>query len=204
VDDVLSAPADAFAGVAHSQPDPSVLVEVTTRATASFVSFYGRERDGIARALTMVLGDADLAAEATDEAMARAYQRWPSVSGMESPGGWVFRVGLNWSRSWLRRRRRAPLPVADRDHGEHVASEPDVLVALAELDLPQRSVVVLRLYLGLSEAETAAALGIPAGTVKSRLHRATRILQVRLGHLRPDETATPRTGSAGTDTEQTS
>jgi RNA polymerase sigma-70 factor (ECF subfamily) len=187
VDDVLSAPAVPL------MMSPG-LPETTTGANAAtpgFAEFYRRERDGVARALALTLGDADLGAEAADEAMARAYQRWSTVRGMESPGGWVFRVGLNWSRSWLRRRGRAPQPLFDPGPGEHQASEPDVLVALAELDLAQRSVVVLRLYLGLSEAETAATLRIPAGTVKSRLHRATRILQVRLGHLRPDEAPEP-------------
>lgn len=65
--------------------------------------------------------------------------------------------------------------------------EPDVLAALGELDVPQRSVVVCRFYLGLSELETAQALGIRPGTVKSRLHRALRRLEVRLDHLRPEE-----------------
>jgi RNA polymerase sigma-70 factor (ECF subfamily) len=51
----------------------------------------------------------------------------------------------------------------------------------------QRSVVVCRFYLGMSEAETAAALGTRPGTVKSRLHRALRQLQTRLAHLSPEE-----------------
>jgi DNA-directed RNA polymerase specialized sigma24 family protein len=183
VDDVLSAP-----GVPLTVPQG--LPEVTPVAEAvavGFAEFYRRERDGVARALSLTLGDVDLGAEAADEAMARAYQRWATVGRMESPGGWVFRVGLNWSRSWLRRRGRAPVPLFDPGPAEHQAAEPDVLVALAELDLAQRSVVVLRLYLGLSEAQTAATLRIPAGTVKSRLHRATRTLQVRLGHQRTSD-----------------
>ncbi|MEY2567103.1 MAG: polymerase sigma-70 factor, subfamily [Actinomycetota bacterium] len=153
-----------------------------------FVSFYESTRDRVARALALTLGDAHLAAEAVDEAMARAYQRWGTVGRYENPGGWVYRVALNWASSVLRRRRRAPAPPVDRDPTDvPAAREPDVLAALSELDIKQRAVVVCRFYLGMSEAETAAALGTRPGTVKSRLHRALRHLQTRLAHLRPEE-----------------
>jgi RNA polymerase sigma-70 factor (ECF subfamily) len=65
--------------------------------------------------------------------------------------------------------------------------EPTVFAALAELDVRQRAVVVCRYLLGWSEAETAAALSTPVGTVKSRLHRATRHLSQSLAHLREED-----------------
>jgi RNA polymerase sigma-70 factor (ECF subfamily) len=154
----------------------------------AFTAFYETTRDRVARALALTLADGHLAAEAVDEAMARAYQRWATVGRYENPGGWVYRVALNWATSALRRHRRAPRPPVDRDPTDvPAAAEPDVRAALAELDVRQRAVVVCRFYLGLSEAETAAALGTRPGTVKSRLHRALRILQTRLDHLRPEE-----------------
>ena len=55
--------------------------------------------------------------------------------------------------------------------------------ALRSLDLRYRSVVVCRYLLEMSEGQTAAALDIPAGTVKSRLHRAAQLLRVELAHL---------------------
>ena len=107
---------------------------------------------------------------------------------MSSPGGWVYRVSLNWATSVLRRRRRAPHPFADAGPSDvGPVAEPAVLAALAALDVPQRAVVVCRFYLGLSELETASALGIRPGTAKSRLHRALRQLEVSLDHLRPEE-----------------
>ncbi len=57
----------------------------------------------------------------------------------------------------------------------------EVRDAVASLDDGERHVVACRYLLGLSEAETAAALGIPVGTVKSRLHRGLRRLRDRLG-----------------------
>ena len=156
----------------------------------SFTAFYRGARDRVARALALTIGDASLAAEATDEAMARAYQRWHKVAGYNDPAAWVYRVALNWATSVLRRRSRAPQPPVDRNPNDlGPISEPDVVSALHELALHHRSVVVCRFYLGLSEAETAAALGIRPGTVKSRLHRALAHLQQRLGHLSPEEHA---------------
>lgn len=154
-------------------------------AVVLFADFYREGRDRIARALTLTLGDQDLAVEAVDEAMARAYQRWTRVGTLDNPGGWVYRVALNWSCSVLRRRRRAPRPRTERDPTDiGPISEPTVLRALAELDVRQRAVVVCRHLLGWSEEETAIALSTPVGTVKSRLHRANRILARRLDHLR--------------------
>jgi DNA-directed RNA polymerase specialized sigma24 family protein len=63
--------------------------------------------------------------------------------------------------------------------------EPAILRALQALPVDHRSVVVCRLLLGWSEAETADALGIRPGTAKSRLHRATTTLATQLSHLRP-------------------
>lgn len=157
--------------------------------SAGFVSFYRTDRDRIARALALTLGDSHLAAEAVDEAMVRAYQRWDRVGTYDNPGGWVYRVARNWATSVLRRRARAPQQVAERGPSDiGPIEEPDVLAALAELDIKQRSVVVCRFYLGLNEAEIATALSIRPGTVKSRLHRALRRLEPRLSHLRSEET----------------
>jgi DNA-directed RNA polymerase specialized sigma24 family protein len=151
-----------------------------------FDEFYAAHSAPVARALALTIGDADLAAEATDEAMVRAYQRWHQVSGYSSPGGWVYRVGLNWARSVLRRRRRGQrLAVyATPPAGAPVVGEPAVAAALAELNVDQRAVVVCRFLLDWSVDETAAALGVRPGTVQSRLHRAVQQLQSRLSHLR--------------------
>ncbi|MFN2609020.1 MAG: sigma factor-like helix-turn-helix DNA-binding protein [Acidimicrobiales bacterium] len=151
----------------------------------SFTDFYRDRRDRVARALVVTLGDTDLGAEAADEAMARAYQRWSRVSVLDNPAGWVYRVGLNWGTSTLRRRHRAPDPSADGPPEPPGPADPDVLAAVAELDVRQRAVVVCRYLLGWSEADTAAALDTPVGTVKSRLHRASRRLAARLAHLAP-------------------
>jgi RNA polymerase sigma-70 factor (ECF subfamily) len=119
--------------------------------------------------------------------MARAFQRWNRIRGYDDPGGWVYRVGLNWATSVLRRRRRAPQ--ATKEPSVVIIddiAEPDVVAALQDLDPNQRAVIVCRFYLGLSEAETATALHVRPGTVKSRLNRALTHLRTRLDHLAPE------------------
>jgi RNA polymerase sigma-70 factor (ECF subfamily) len=144
----------------------------------SFEGFYRARWQQVYRAVAIGINDADLAREAVDEAMVRAYERWRKVSGMTNPEGWVFRVAMNWATSRLRRRKlllRSAEPIS-------VSEIPDVadlrvVEAVRRLPPRQRDVVVARFILDMSEADTAQALGIPRGTVKSRLSRGLSTLK---------------------------
>lgn len=145
-----------------------------------FEDFYAAHRDELARALGLALRDSALGAEAADEAFARACQRWGQVSAYANPQGWVFRVGLNWARSWLRRvrRERERRPLLAQPHAtEDRARDVDLERALETLSDGHRAVIVARFYLDWSVAETAEALGIAVGTVKSRLSRGLEQLR---------------------------
>ena len=161
---------------------PAIVIET---APLDFHAFYVGSRDRVGRALALTLHDADLAADAVDEAMVRAYQRWSRVATLDNPSGWVYHVGLNYGRSRLRRSLRRP-PVGP-DRLEFAVDDPAIARALEELSLDHRAVVVCRLLLGWSESDTAAALRIRPGTAKSRLHRAVAHLESKLHHLRPEE-----------------
>lgn len=154
-----------------------------------FDEFYRSHRDEIGRALVFTLRDASLGNEAVDEAMTKAYQRWDSLESTPNPAGWVYVVGLRWALSWRRGRRReqnrevllanAAPDLVDSNQAAYV----DLMDALGELPLDQRKVVVCRFSLGLSVRETADALDIREGTVKSRLARGVE----RLRELTTDE-----------------
>lgn len=145
-----------------------------------FDAFYGSCWHEVYRPLAVTLRDSDLAADAVDEAMARAYGSWRKVRDVDNQQGWVYRVALNWATSRLRKTRREV-------RSERVVDRPvawaqpdlDLFDALGSLDLKHRAVVVLRYLLDWSESEIAEALDVPNGTVKSRLHRA-------LGKLREE------------------
>jgi RNA polymerase sigma factor (sigma-70 family) len=147
-----------------------------------FEAFYRAHVDRVYRALAVTLGDPQLAREATDEAMTRSYAHWSRLRKLDNPGGWAYRVGLNWATSWWRKRRREwNLPVT----GHRSVAPPDPAAtaaqqALAELALPMRTVVVCRILLDMSTVETASLLGVPEGTVKSRLARGLAALRAAL------------------------
>lgn len=157
---------------------------------ASFSAFFAANHDAVFGALAVTVGDADLAAEATAEAMARAFQRWSSIDPTLNPAGWVYRVGLNWATSRWRRRRREVLSVDPGTHPQRLdrgggrpeaVGDPALRAALLGLPVEQRAVVVLRFLLDWSEADTAEALGVAVGTVKSRTSRALSRLADELG-----------------------
>jgi len=156
---------------------------VFVTAEGDFAEFYDEYRMPIKRALALALGNVSLADEAVDEAMTRAVARWEKVRDYELPEGWVYRVGLNWARGAFRKRRYEILTDVDTDTElpDLPLPDTDVIEAVGHLSLRLRSVVVARYYLDWSTAEVAEALGIPEGTVKSRLSRALNRLGKELG-----------------------
>ena len=150
----------------------------------TFEAFCHDEYATVVNALSWSLGGHDLGREAADEAFARAYERWEQVAGMGNQAGWVYTVGLNWGRRrlWRSNRERELLtkvPVSEVRHLHH--RNPDLARALAGLSVKVRSVVVMRMLLDYSELDTAEALGLSPGTVKSRLHRGLAQLKQALG-----------------------
>src|SRR3954452_1203662 len=88
-----------------------------------FEAWYRREHPRPIGSLAALSGREDVAADAADEAFARALARWPRVSKMASPGGWTYRVALNELRRRMQRasserraldRLAAPTDVEDR------------------------------------------------------------------------------------------
>ncbi|MGH8923538.1 MAG: sigma-70 family RNA polymerase sigma factor [Acidimicrobiia bacterium] len=157
-------------------------IPVVRMQEQSFEAFYRTNRQHIFRALALTLGSRDLAAEAVDEAMTRTYQHWRTVAAFDNQAGWTYRVGLNWARSRLRKRRREVLADQMPERLTEVTfSDPDLDRAVKALPLDSRAVVVLRHYLDWSTDDVASALHIRPGTVKSRLHRAMAELRQQLG-----------------------
>lgn len=148
-----------------------------------FETFYSECWPTVFKSLAATVGDRDLAGEAVDEAMARAYARWPKVREMENPQGWVYRVAYRWAIDRLRR-RNVERKVIGRFRPETSAGDPTVepklSPALASLPVGQRAVVILACVFEWRQAEIADVLGIRVGTVKSRLHRGLERLREEL------------------------
>jgi RNA polymerase sigma-70 factor (ECF subfamily) len=149
----------------------------------TFDSFYRATWEDVYRSLAATIRDPDLAAEAVDEAMMRAYVRWSKISQASNPTGWVYRVAYRWAIDRLRRRatEQRLLPRLFRRSETQAEIEPGLDGALAGLSDGQRAVVVLAYAFEWTEQEIAEVLGLPPGTVKSRLHRGLAALRKEIG-----------------------
>lgn len=149
-----------------------------------FDDWYAATAPRLLASLTLVTEDAHAAADATAEAMARALERWRRVRSMDVPEAWTYRVAVN---VWKRQQRRSTLGrsllrrTVPRSEQSTTAVLPVELRDLVDaLPHRQREVLVLRLVLGLSQAETAALLGLAEGTVASTLSDAKRSMRTEL------------------------
>jgi RNA polymerase sigma factor (sigma-70 family) len=160
-----------------------------------FTEFYQRSRDTCLRAVLVSVGGQDTAQDLVDEAFARAWASWRTVSRHPAPAAWVVRTALNANISrWRRHRREVTVPdpssVADSpaDPGaSHTPVDPRVMAALMRLPARQRQVVALRLFLDLDTRRTAQMLGIAPGTAKEHLARALASLRDDLAPAKNQE-----------------
>ncbi len=131
-----------------------------------------------------ITGSAASAEDVAAEAMARAYARWRKVRKMGHRDAWVLRVATNLAIDRVRRTRPEAEHVETADATDDViAVRMTLAAALAQLPRRQREAVVLRHLIGYSEADTAEALGVSAGTVKTHVHRGLAALRERLGTI---------------------
>jgi RNA polymerase sigma-70 factor (ECF subfamily) len=149
-----------------------------------FESIFRAEYGRLVRALTVVAGNSETAADAVQEAFVKAHVRWRRVSRYEDPVGWIRRVAINNLRDEHRRfgRKRKAL---DRLAAEplDLPTEPAINEISSLLDgLPRQQRLCLALYYveGLTVAETAAALDLSDGAVKFHLHQGRKRLRGEL------------------------
>jgi len=143
----------------------------------------------------VLTADPGLAEDLVQTALMRTHTRWPRLRGQD-PFRYARRVITNanidrWRRDRGRERLTAAVPErAAADVAAGVAERDAVLRALAGLTAQERRVVILRFLDDFSEADTAKALGMPLGTVKSVTHRAMAKLREN-HHLDPTQEVNP-------------
>ena len=149
-----------------------------------FSSLFRAEYPSLVRAFFLLTADAGEAEEIAQEAFARAYERWDRVSRMASPAGYVYRIGLNLNRHRLRhlavQARRALAMRRDPFSDERPELRIEIAEAIASLTRGQREAFMLVDWLGVSVEEAARILRLAPASVRSRVHRARRILRDRL------------------------
>jgi RNA polymerase sigma factor (sigma-70 family) len=166
--------------------------------TASFAAIVPRYAATMIRVAAALVGPAE-AEDAVQEASMRAWQAWSTLRNLEAVRPWLLQITVNVCRGWrrgLKGQQQAhwqPLPEeSDIQHRQQMAlldADPgdsthtgalDLRAAINALPTDLRLVVVLRFYAGLDATEMGELLSIPAGTVRSRLHRAMLQMRERL------------------------
>lgn len=128
------------------------------------------------------LGNAEDAADAVQDALAKAWEKQNSLAKQEQFCPWVMRILVNRCKDILRtRKRRSFFPLAeDTVVLDMPTPQPPVLEAIQALKPNQRTVTLLRYVDGYNVMEIANSLGIPEGTVKTRLRAARKSLKQML------------------------
>ncbi len=172
------------------QPSDETLVRRAQKGdTKAFDVLVERHYRRIFSLAFQMLGNSDDAADATQDTFVKAFEQMKSFRGDSAFSTWLYRIAVNTCRDFLRRPR--PINFSQLTDNEHSEFDPAIwtepnpedllaqreraeLVHLALRQLPEEMQQVLALcdMQGLSYNEAAAVLGVPEGTLKSRLHRA--------------------------------
>jgi RNA polymerase sigma-70 factor (sigma-E family) len=158
-------------------------VAVSTGSDEEFDAFMRGRWPAMVRLAYALTGDSGHAEDLAQAAFARAYASWGRVRRAGDPDAYVRRIVINEHRRRFRKHRvaeelrddLATEPMGGQQQGPEERQA--LLDALRSLGPRQRAVVVLRYWLDLSEAETAAALNCSVGTVKSQASRALATLR---------------------------
>ena len=136
----------------------------------------------------LILRDADAAEDAAQDALVRAWQELHRLRDPDRFDAWLRRLLVNACYDESRRRGRRPtvhlLALGDvaavTDDQRRIEDRDRLGGAFARLPVEQRAVLVLQHYVGLPDTEIATTLGLPLGTVKSRLRYAVRAMRASL------------------------
>ncbi len=167
----------------------------STDRDTEFAAYMSARQASLLRTAYLISGDSHTAEDLVQTALAKLYLSWDKVTQRDSIDGYVRRIIVNehnslWRRPWKRRESSTDqLPERTEAHRGAAGPDADLWAFVQSLPRKQRAAVVLRYYEELSEAETAEALGVTVGTVKSQTSRALAALRARsteIAHLMED------------------
>jgi len=146
----------------------------------AFTTLAGEAISRLDVAARLTLRDSELARDAVQDALMRAWRDLPGLRDPERFDAWLYRLTMNACLDVARRRRSRPIqveltPISGPivgDIARDVADRQLLDDAMRHLTPDGRAIVVLHYYLGMPMPDVAVALGIPVGTAKSRLSRS--------------------------------
>ncbi len=176
-------------------PDDELIRRFLTGDTDAFTLLVERHRQRVYNLCLRLLGDADDAADAAQDAFVSVLTKLDRFRGEAAFTTWLHRIAVNACYDLTRRRRRQPMlrlagdgDATDEDTGppvadpaDELAGTRDVVAALRVIPEEFRTAVVLADLQDLPYEEIAKVLDVPIGTVKSRVHRGRVALARAMG-----------------------
>jgi RNA polymerase sigma-70 factor (ECF subfamily) len=188
--------------------DADLLARARSGDDRAFAAIVERYEGAVAATVIGMLGVGDDADDIGQETFIRFYRSLDHFRGDSSLKTYLVHIAMNLSLNALRRRRRSVLRFISRDETPIESEEPSVgpdghvdaeelrlfvRHAVSKLNEKHRAVVVLRMFDDCSTRDTATILGVPEGTVLSRLSRAMKELEARLAPYVVSGAALPET-----------
>ncbi|NDL58464.1 SigE family RNA polymerase sigma factor [Phytoactinopolyspora mesophila] len=161
---------------------------------ADFDAFYNASNRRVLHQMYAMTGNLADAQECTQEAYARAWQRWKTVSQADNPEAWIRTVAWRIAASRWRKAKNAVTAISRYGAPETTAPpSPDhvaLVTALRQIPEAQRRAIVLHHLVGMTVDEVAHETGAPSGTIKARLTRG----RAALAELLTDDDGRPTKG----------
>lgn len=174
--------------------DAALIQRYLAGDTDAFEELMRAHEDRIFAVCLRMLRDRDAALEATQETFITVFRKADRFAGRSAFGTWLYRVAINSCYDLARRTKRhradslpEGMDPADVSAGDGFAAaevRPEIEAALDELPTEFRAAVILSDLEGLALETVSEIIGVPVGTVKSRVFRGRRLLAERLGNLR--------------------
>ncbi len=170
-----------------AQSDEELVEKSRNGGELAFKELVIRHEGKVAGMVQSILGATPEAEDVGQEVFVRFYQALDKFKGESSLSTYLIRIAINLSLNEIKKRKRNNFLFAREEEGRAVGTPEDksdtkemVIYELKRLDPDFQSVVMLRMIEGYSTEETAEILGIPLGTVLSRLSRAQKKLKLVL------------------------
>lgn len=175
-----------------AETDHELMQLVVSGSRQAFDEIMRNHEDRVFSVCMRIMSDRERALDATQDTFLTVFRKAGQFKGDSALGTWIYRIAVNTCYDQIRKAKRQrteflpdhldPSDPSAQDAVDSAAVRHEIQYALSTLPVEFRAAVVLCDIEGMSIPETARALGVPTGTVKSRLFRARRLLAKQLGN----------------------
>lgn len=175
-----------------AETDHELIGRVVSGDNAALDEIMRIHEDRVFSVCLRIMNDRERALDATQDTFLTVFRKAEQFKGNSALGTWIYRIAVNTCYDQIRRAKRQrtevlpehvdPSDPSAEEALESAALRPEILQALETIPVEFRAAVILSDIEGISLPETAQILGVPVGTVKSRLFRGRRLLAKRLGN----------------------